>query len=84
MANMSGVSHNIAIESGEGGATAKGSCSAPAQFITKGSTSVSVKLKPGAYTFFCQAPGHRHSGHVRHADRQVEAREQRTREARDV
>ena len=62
MANMSGVSHNIAIESGEGGATAKGALLGASSFITKGSTSVSVNLKPGTYTFFCQAPGHRQAG----------------------
>ncbi len=62
MANMSGVSHNIAIEPGEGGATAKGTPLGASKFITKGSTSVTVTLKPGAYTFFCQAPGHRAAG----------------------
>jgi len=62
MANMSGVSHNIAIEAGTNGATAKGAVLAASTFITKGSTSISVKLKPGAYTFFCQAPGHRAAG----------------------
>ena len=62
MANMSGVSHNIAIEAGEGGATAKGATLGASSFITKGSTSVTVNLKPGTYTFFCQAPGHRAAG----------------------
>ncbi len=62
MANMSGVSHNIAIEAGENGAAAKGTVLGASTFISKGSTSVTVNLKPGKYTFFCQAPGHRAAG----------------------
>jgi plastocyanin len=62
MGNMSGVSHNIAVEAGENGATAKGAPIAASAFISKGSTSVSVNLKPGKYTFFCEAPGHRAAG----------------------
>jgi len=62
MANMSGVSHNIAIEPGENGATQKTAPIGASSFITKGSTSVTVNLKPGKYTFFCQAPGHRAAG----------------------
>jgi plastocyanin len=62
MANMSGVSHNIAIEEGSSGATPKGSPLAASSFIAKGTTSISVKLKPGTYTFFCQVPGHRQGG----------------------
>ena len=46
MANMSGVSHNIAIEAGESGATAKaGAVLGASSFITKGSTSVTVNAE---------------------------------------
>lgn len=62
MANMSGVMHNVAIEAGENGATQKAAPIAASGFITKGSTSLTVDLKPGKYTFFCQAPGHRAAG----------------------
>lgn len=57
MPNQSGVSHNIAIQSGTSGPVLGAS-----SFTTKGTVSVSVKLKPGTYTFFCQAPGHRAAG----------------------
>jgi plastocyanin len=57
MPNTSGVSHNIAIQQGSNGAVLGAS-----PFISKGSTSVAVKLKPGSYTYFCQVPGHRAAG----------------------
>jgi plastocyanin len=62
MPNMSGVSHNIAIETGEGGASAKGTKLGASSFVSKGTATVSVNLKPGTYTFFCEAPGHRAAG----------------------
>jgi plastocyanin len=62
MPNMSGVSHNIAVEAGSGGASGSGAVLGASTFITKGTTSISVSLKPGTYTFFCQAPGHRAAG----------------------
>jgi len=62
MPNMSGVSHNIAIETGEGGASAKGTKLGASAFTAKGKVSVSVTLKPGTYTYFCEAPGHRAAG----------------------
>lgn len=62
MPNMSGVSHNIAIEPGSGGATGTGTPVGASGFVAKGTVSVTVTLKPGTYTFFCQAPGHRAAG----------------------
>jgi plastocyanin len=62
MPNTSGVSHNIAIEEGAHGATPAGATLGASPFVTKGSASVKVTLKPGTYTFFCQAPGHRAAG----------------------
>ena len=62
MPNTSGVSHNIAIEAGAHGATPGGAVLGTSPFVSKGLASVKVTLKPGIYTFFCQAPGHRAAG----------------------
>jgi plastocyanin len=62
MPNTSGVSHNIAIEEGAHEATPGGPVLGASPFVTKGTATVKVTLKPGVYTFFCQAPGHRAAG----------------------
>jgi plastocyanin len=62
MPNMSGVDHNLALETGEGGATPKGRKVGATPIIAKGAAKVTVTLKPGAYTFFCEVPGHRQAG----------------------
>jgi plastocyanin len=62
MPNMSGVTHNLAIETGEGGTTAKGTKVGATPLTAKGTAKVTVTLRPGAYTFFCEVPGHRPAG----------------------
>jgi mono/diheme cytochrome c family protein len=62
MPNTSGVDHNIAFESGAGGATAKGAVLGKSPIIAKGTATVKISLKAGTYTFFCEVPGHRAAG----------------------
>ena len=52
--NMSSVPHDVTIEgNGASGATDQ---------ITDSTTSTTVDLKPGTYTFFCSVDGHRAAG----------------------
>jgi plastocyanin len=52
--NMSSVPHNVTIEgNGASGAT---------DTITGSSTSTTVDLQPGTYTFFCSVDSHRQAG----------------------
>lgn len=53
--NGSPVEHNLAIAQG---ASAVGSTPT----FQGGSKTLTVKLKPGTYTFFCSVPGHRQAG----------------------
>jgi plastocyanin len=52
--NMSSLSHDVRIEgNGASGGTDQ---------ITDSSTSATVDLEPGTYTFFCSVDGHRAAG----------------------
>ena len=67
-AKVEGLYRAIAQHQGAlGGAVQQGAVMADddegaSQFVTKGTATVSVNLKPGTYTFFCEAPGHRQAG----------------------
>jgi plastocyanin len=54
LTNESGIPHNVGIE-GNG-------VNEVSDTITEGSTSLTVTLEPGEYTFYCAVPGHREGG----------------------
>ncbi len=54
--NQSSVPHNVTIEN------AAGETVGETETLAEGSSSATVNLKPGTYTFFCSVPGHREAG----------------------
>jgi mono/diheme cytochrome c family protein len=59
MTNKSGVPHNLAIQVGTG---PTGTILGHTPIAASGTHSITLNLKPGTYTFFCQVPGHRAAG----------------------
>ena len=55
MANMSQLEHNVTIASGS---TVLGAIPT----FVGGTRTLTLKLKPGTYTFYCSVPGHRQAG----------------------
>jgi uncharacterized cupredoxin-like copper-binding protein len=55
MANMSPVEHNVTVAQGT---TVLGATPT----FTGGTKTLTLKLKPGSYTFYCSVPGHRQAG----------------------
>jgi plastocyanin len=55
MANMSPIEHDVAVSEGS-------KILGQTPVFTGGTKSVTLKLKPGTYTFFCTVPGHRQAG----------------------
>jgi plastocyanin len=54
--NPQSLPHDVAIEDSSGDTVAK------TDVISDSSTSTTVDLKPGTYTFYCTVPGHRDAG----------------------
>jgi mono/diheme cytochrome c family protein len=59
MINKSGVPHNVAIQPGTG---PSGPVLGHTPVQANGASTITVNLKPGNYTFFCQVTGHRAAG----------------------
>ncbi len=54
--NPQGLTHDVAIEDESGETIDK------TELITESSTSTTVDLEPGTYTYYCTVPGHREAG----------------------
>jgi plastocyanin len=55
MANTSPLEHNVAVAQGT---TVLGTTPT----FAGGTRTLTLKLKPGTYTFYCSVPGHRQAG----------------------
>lgn len=54
--NPQGLTHDLVIEDSSGNEIARD------ELVQEGSTTTTVNLKPGTYTFVCTVPGHREAG----------------------
>jgi plastocyanin len=54
--NPASLSHDVVIEDESGGEVGR------TDLISQSSTSTTVELTPGTYTFYCSVPGHREGG----------------------
>lgn len=54
--NPASIGHNVTIEDSAGRTIAE------TETLAEGSTSTTVNLEPGTYTYYCSVPGHREAG----------------------
>ena len=54
--NPASIAHNVTIEDSSGKTIGE------TETLSKGSTSTTVNLEPGTYTYYCSVPGHREAG----------------------
>ncbi len=54
--NPASIAHNVTVEDSAGKIIGE------TETLAEGSTSATVNLEPGTYTYFCSVPGHREAG----------------------